>query len=262
MVTKQDVFELLREPGVKSNDTVIVHSALRKVGEIEGGANGLIDAFIEYLHNGHLIIPTHTWEGIAERLYYDVNSTPTCLGALSKVALERKDGTRSLHPTHSVKVFGKNAKKMVKGEENCTTPTFKGCLLSRFCRKNAYVLLLGVTQTSNTFLHAVEERLNIPDRITPDRLEITIRDYDGKEFKSPKLDCFGCKNIPADCSEFFENYNKPMVELGAVRFGKLGNAEVRLCNTKKTYKALKRAWKNAEYDLCTPNREIPEKYYK
>ena len=56
--------------------------------------------------------------------------------------------------------------------------------------------------------------------------------------------------------------NKPMVELGAVRFGKLGNAEVRLCNTKKTYKALKRAWKNAEYDLCTPNREIPEKYYK
>lgn len=262
MVTKQDVFKLLKEFNVKSKDIVIIHSALRKVGEIEGGANGLIDACTEYLSDGHLIIPTHTWEGIAERLYYDVNSTPTCLGILSKVALERKDGVRSLHPTHSVKVFGKNAKKLVKGENNCSTPTAKGCLLSRLCKKNAFVLLLGVNQTSNTFLHAVEEKLKVPDRITPDGLVITIKDYDGNEFKSPKYDSFGCKNIPEDCSEFFENYNKPMVELGAVRFGKLGNAEVRLCNTKKTYKILKKLWKNAEYDLCTPDTEIPEKYYK
>lgn len=262
MVTKQEVFDLLKKFNIKPSDTVIVHSALRKVGEIEGGANGLIDAFIEYLHKGHLIIPTHTWAGIAERLYYDVNSTPTCLGALSKVAIERKDGVRSLHPTHSVKVFGKNAKKLVKGEENLSTPTAKGCLLSSFCLKKAYVILLGVTQTSNTFLHAVEERIGVSDRITPDGLEITIKDYDGKEFKSAKLDGFGCKNIPADCSEFFENYNKPMVELGAVQFGKLGNAEVRCCDTKKTFRALKKAWKNAEYDLCTPNTEIPERYYK
>ncbi|MBQ8427506.1 MAG: AAC(3) family N-acetyltransferase [Clostridia bacterium] len=262
MVTKKDVFDLLTRFNIKSNDTVIVHSALRKVGKIEGGADGLIDAFMEYLNDGHLIIPTHTWAGIAERLYYDVNSTPTCLGALSKVAVERTDGVRSLHPTHSIKVFGKKAKKLVKGEENCATPTAKNCLLSRLCKKNAYVLLLGVNQTSNTFLHAVEERLSVPDRITLDGLEITIKDYEGNTFKSPKFNGFGCKNIPEDCSEFFENYNKPLVELGAVKIDKLGDAEVRLCNTKKTYKILKKLWKNAEYDLCTPNTEIPEKYYK
>ncbi len=262
MVDKQDVFELLKNFNIKPSDIVVVHSALRSVGEIEGGADGLIDAFTEYLKDGVLVIPTHTWAGVAERLYYDVKSTPTCLGALSKVALERKDGVRSLHPTHSVKAFGKKAYKLIKGEEKCASPTPRNSWISGLCKKNAYVLLLGVNQTSNTFLHAVEDRLKVPDRMVKDGLIITIKDYDGKEIKSPVFDGFGCKNIPEDCSEFFENYNKPMVELGAVQFGKLGNAEVRCCNTKKTFKALKKAWKNAEYDLCTPNTEIPEKYYK
>ena len=117
MVTKKDVFELLKRLRLKSTDVVVVHSALRSVGEIEGGANGLIDAFVEYFKDGVLVIPTHTWEGISQRLYYDVNSTPTCLGALSKVALERSDGVRSLHPTHSVKAFGKKAYELIKGEE-------------------------------------------------------------------------------------------------------------------------------------------------
>lgn len=261
MVTKKDVFNLLKRLKIKSNDIVIIHSALRKVGEIEGGASGLIDAFIEYLSNGYLVIPTHTWSGVAQRLYYDVNSTPTCLGALSKVAVERKDGIRSLHPTHSVKVFGKKAYKLIKGEEKCASPTPQNSWLTKLCKKKAYVLLLGVNQTSNTFLHAVEGKLNVPDRVGANRLIITIKDYNGNEIKSPKFACLGSKNIPAGCSEFYENYNKPLVELGAVKVDVLGNAEVRCCNTKKTYKILKKLWKNAEYDLCTPNTEIPERYY-
>ena len=262
MVTKQDVFELLKRFNIKPNDTVVVHSALRSVGEIEGGADGLIDAFIEYLNEGVLVIPTHTWAGIAERLYYDVNSTPTCLGALSKVAIERKDGVRSLHPTHSVKAFGKKAYKLIKGEEKCASPTPKNSWIAKLCKKNAYILLLGVNQTSNTFLHAVEDRLSVPDRMVEDRLIITIKDYEGKELKSPTFNGFGCKNIPEDCSEFFENYQKPLEYLGAVKSDKIGNAEVRCCNTKKTYKVLKKLWKKAEYDLCTPSVEIPERYYK
>ena len=262
MVTKKDVFELLKRLHLKSTDVVVVHSALRSVGEIEGGANGLIDAFVEYFKDGVLVIPTHTWEGISQRLYYDVNSTPTCLGALSKVALERSDGVRSLHPTHSVKAFGKKAYELIKGEEKCATPTPKNSWLSKLCLKNAYILLLGVTQSSNTFIHAVEERLNVPDRITESNFVITIKDYYGNEIKSPKFNGFTSKNIPGDFSKFFENYQEPLQYLGAVKFDALGNAEVRCCNTKKVYETLKMLWKKADYDLCTPSTKIPEHYYK
>jgi aminoglycoside 3-N-acetyltransferase len=262
MVKKQDIFNLLVRLKIKRNDIVVVHSALRSVGEIDGGANALIDALIEYLSSGVLVIPTHSWQGIVDRLYYNVHTTETCLGALSKVALEREDGVRSLHPTHSVKAFGKKAYSLIKGEEKTSSPTSKNGWLSKLCFKKAKILLLGVNQNSNTFIHAIEERLNIPDRMGNDNLKITVIGYDGKDVNYPLFNGYYSKNIPEGCSEHFENYHKPLVELGAVLVDKLGNAEVRCCTTNKTYKVIKKLWKNADYDLCITDKEIPEKFYK
>ena len=98
---------------------VTIHCSLRAVGEIENGADGLIDGFCQYLTDGLFIVPTHTWANVdKEHPHYDVRNTEPSIGALSKVAAFRSDGVRSLHPTHSVTVFGKGAADYVKGEEN------------------------------------------------------------------------------------------------------------------------------------------------
>ena len=130
LLTKNDIKEFLKEAGIKHDDKVTIHCSLRSIGEIENGADGLIDAFKEYLDEGLFIVPTHTWDKVWKTSpYYDVRSTVPDIGTLPEVAAFRKDGVRSLHPTHSVTVFGKGAKEC--GKEPTTIFVF---LQSRFQR--------------------------------------------------------------------------------------------------------------------------------
>ena len=132
MLTKEDIFRFLQDTGIKHDDKVTIHCSLRSIGKIENGADGLIDAFCEYLKDGLFIVPTHTWDKVwRETPYYDVRSTVPDIGTLAEVAAFRKDGARSLHPTHSVTVFGKGAEEFVKGEEKCGSPAPVGSCISR-----------------------------------------------------------------------------------------------------------------------------------
>ncbi len=132
MVSKKDIFHLLEECNIEKDDIVTIHCSLRAIGELENGAEGLIDAFCEYLEDGLFIVPTHTWANVTkEHPFYDVKTTKPCIGALAEVAAFRPNGVRSLHPTHSVTAFGKNAADFVKGEENSASPApVDGCLVS------------------------------------------------------------------------------------------------------------------------------------
>ena len=49
MVTKADIFACLEALDIKRSDKLTVHSSLKSIGEIEGGAEGLLDALCEYL---------------------------------------------------------------------------------------------------------------------------------------------------------------------------------------------------------------------
>ena len=111
MHTKQQLFEDLRQMNLKSTDTILIHTSMKAIGEVEGGAEGFIDALCEYFKDGLLLIPTHTWDNVNEdQPIYDVSSTVPCIGLIPRRAAFRKDGYRSLHPTHSIWGHGKNAK--------------------------------------------------------------------------------------------------------------------------------------------------------
>ena len=143
MLTKHDVFKLLESFGIRHDDVVTMHSSLREVGPIEGGADGLLDALKEYLCDGLLLIPTHTWAVVnAANPHFDVRETVPNIGTLSRVAAFRKDAIRSLHPTHSVAVYGNGAEEYIKGEENCTTPCPPNGCWGRLKDINAKILLI------------------------------------------------------------------------------------------------------------------------
>ena len=61
--------------------------------------------------------------------------------------------------------FLKEAESFVKGEEKCASPAPVGSCISRLYEEGGKVLLIGVGHERNTFLHSVDERLNIPDRV-------------------------------------------------------------------------------------------------
>ena len=263
MVTKQDIFAFLNSAGIRHDDKVTIHCSLRSIGRIENGADGLIDAFSEYLSDGLFIVPTHTWDKVWRNSpFYDVRSTVPDIGTLAEVAAFRKDGIRSLHPTHSLAVFGKGREEFVKGEEKCASPSPVGSCISRLYEENGKVLLVGVGHDKNTYLHSVDERLGIPDRLNPDTFEITITDHNGNVLKSPPFHSHFTAASDRCVSEYYPNYKKAFEHTGAVTYSRLGNALVYVCNCRKMTDTLSRIWARTDHDLCIKKETIPEEYYK
>ena len=262
MVTKNDIIKFLEDIDIKHDDTVLIHTSLKAIGELNGGADMMIDAFCEYLHRGLFIIPTHTWDNvIAKAPFYDVKTTVPCIGMLPCLAVKRKDGVRSLHPTHSVVAFGMRAREYIKGEENAASPAPIGGCWSRLYEEHAKILLIGVGHDKNTYFHAVDEILDIPNRLSDNAFTITIKDEDGKIHITPPFHTHFTKGISCGCSEFFPNYKKPLEELGAVTYSKLGDALVYCCDAVKCTDIIRSLWEKTDHDLCIREEEIPESYY-
>lgn len=257
MLTKSDIHEFLREAGIRPCDTVLVHTSMRAIGEVEGGCDGLIDAFTSYLNEGLFLVPTHTWGTVGRGVNeYDVRTSVPNIGALPTVAAFRKDGIRSLHPTHSVATFGKRAAEFVRGEETAQTPCPMGGLWARLYDEDAKILLLGVLLNRNTYIHAVDEMIGVEGKLKREPIPLTVIGYEGERYEVR----FRPHGVGG--SAYFENYRKPLETLGALKRTKLGNAEVSVFYAKAATEILRHLWSRAEYDLTAEEREIPEEYYR
>ena len=261
MITKQDVFDFLAGQGVRHDDVLTIHASLRAAGPIEGGADGLIDGLKEYLSEGLLLVPTHTWANVnPKNPVFDVRTTVPNIGALARVAAFRPDAVRSLHPTHSLAVFGKGAKEFIRGEEKSATPAPMGGCLSRLYELGGKILLLGVGHERNTYLHAVDERMDLPNRLRPEGFTVTITDWDGNPLTSPEFHPHFVEGIPVGCSEYYPNYKRALEACGAVTYGTLGSALVYCCDARKMTDAVMRMWDKADRDLCLGEVDIPAEW--
>ena len=262
MYTKEDLKKQLECMNIQKTDTVLIHTSMKAIGEVENGAEGVIDAFCEYLENGLFLVPTHTWLSVhAQSPIYDVTSAPACIGILPQLAAFRKDGIRSLHPTHSIWGHGENAAEFLKGDEVAYSGGTPGCSWSRLGDVNAKILLIGVGHDSNTFIHSLEEKAGLPDRLSPEPSYIvTVVDAHGNRYTHPYY-YNHCSKTP-NVSHFYTNFDKPLTEMGAQTFGKLGNAEVRVVDAKKCQEVILRIYERAEEDIFTDYCDIPEKLYR
>lgn len=261
MVTKQDIFAMLEAVGVRPDDKVTIHTSLKAVGPIEGGAETLLDALREYLCDGLLLVPTHTWLGLVERPYYDRKETAPCIGVFPTVAAFHPAAVRSLHPSHSVAVFGKEAAAYVEGEKSFTTGTPTDGCLSRLYEEHGKVLLVGVGFESNTYLHAVEERLAVPDRMSQKTRLVGMKDEEGN-IKKISFRGYAVEGLTYSISVHYPVLEKPFYHMGVLEYGKLGNAKVICCDAYKMTKAYDYLWKRMGHDICRNNEEIPEEYYR
>lgn len=158
MNTHQSLTEDLIRLGIRPNDMVTMHSSMKKIGITEGGGDTVIDVFFDYLgQDGLFVLPSHTWGTI--QYYgdiYDPKRVASCLGLLPNLMLARDGVERSLHPTHSVCAYGKNAAEFVDGELGATEfVPITGCY-HKLLEQGGKVMLVGVTNHANTFLHGLE----------------------------------------------------------------------------------------------------------
>ncbi len=102
MYTKEELKQQLRNVGLTGKETILIHSSMKAIGEVEGGADIVLDAWMEYFAEGLLLLPTHTWANVnAQHPVYDYRNTPSCVGLLTNLFRQREGVVRSLHPTHS-----------------------------------------------------------------------------------------------------------------------------------------------------------------
>ena len=256
MLTAKQIHTFLNNIGIKSDDTVLIHSSMKAIGEVEGGCDGLIDAFASYLCDGLFLVPTHTWASVGEEHpVFDVRVEKPCIGALPTVAAFRRDAVRSLHPTHSVSAFGTRAREFVAGEENATSPCSNGGVWQRLCDEDAKILLIGVGLDKNTYIHAVDEMLDLPGRLNPP-IPLTVIDENGVEY-ALNFQKHGCTG-----SRFFENYRGAFEFFGALKNAKLGDATVGIFYAREATEILKMLWSKADYNLCGERRDVPAEYYR
>ncbi|MBN1562658.1 MAG: AAC(3) family N-acetyltransferase [Anaerolineae bacterium] len=176
----------LRACGMASGQTVLVHTAMSKLGWVSGGPQAVIMALIAVLgDSGTLMMPTHTgsntdpqgwqnppvpeswWPVIrAHRPAYDPATSPTRqMGAVAELFRTWPGTIRSAHPVVSFAARGPHAAALtadhpLTGELGDQSP------LGRLYDLDGYVLLLGVGHGNNTSLHLAEFRADFPGKKT------------------------------------------------------------------------------------------------
>ena len=155
--SKETIKKQLKAMNAPQNSVVTIHSSLRKVGDVEGRGEGLLDAFIEYFtkDGGLFVVPTHTWDNLAnpDKPTLDMNIPHTCIGKLTEIAAAHSNAHRSMHPTHSVAVFGDSSKaeRFIKGDETADLMISPDGCYGNIYRQGGSVLLVGVGHESNTY---------------------------------------------------------------------------------------------------------------
>lgn len=255
MYSKEDMIKDIKNLGILPTDTVLVHTSLKSVGALENGADTLLDALCECLNEGLLLLPGHTWRDVtANNPIFDVKDSSVCVGALPEVFRKRENVYRSLHPTHSLLAFGKNAKEFIAGEENMHTPCNPKSCYNKIHEMGGKILLIGVTFACNTILHCVEEIAYVPGRITQDAENLTVFDENGNEHLVKSF-----RHYKAN-SNYFVKLEPVMLHRKELVIGKIGDSTIRICDTKPLFST---AFEMLSQDifLFNDDKEIPTELY-
>lgn len=157
-LTKRSLADSFRRLGIRPGARLVVHSSLRSIGTVEGGAETVLDALLECIgKDGLLMAPAFTYNNII----YDPEATPGRTGVLAEVLRTRRGAVRSLHPTHSVAAIGEGAAQYC--ERHHEVPGLGiDSPMDKVAKAGGGVLLLGVGHTSNSTVHVGESYARVP----------------------------------------------------------------------------------------------------
>lgn len=191
--TKADLKHDLVAMGLTGNETILIHSSMKSIGPVEGGADTVLDALMEFFAEGLLLLPTH-----------------------------------------SMAAYGKGAAAYLEGELDANTPCTPGGCYDRLRAAHGKVLLLGVTHARNTFIHSVEEVLNVPNRLTDKPMQMTVVDEAGAQHTVYMRRHYNAQQ--PHISEDFVKLEQAYLDCGAARNTKFGDARCILCDAEGLFR--------------------------
>jgi aminoglycoside 3-N-acetyltransferase len=153
---------------------------------------------------------------------FHVNKTISMMGLITEIFRRRGGTLRSLHPTHPVLAFGKDAQWLVADHDRCLYPCGPGSPFDKFRQLKGKILFFDVPFGAITFFHYVEDLLK-------DRLPFPV--YDDRLFSVNAVDSKGEKRIiqsytfNKDIPRSAEKLEAEMLRQGKILRGRIGNSQ-------------------------------------
>lgn len=213
----------LRELGLAAGVDLLVHSSLRSLGRVEGGAGTVCEALVRAVSPGGTVcVPTLTGrrELTAANPPRFTPDDRCWTGAIPEAMRHRTEALRSLHPTHSVACVGPRAAELVRDHELSPTPCGEGTPYLRLARSGGRILFIGCTLESNTTFHGIEEELGLGYVCYEDTVDAVVLTPGGEKTITTRIHAHGPG--PARC---FSAAGPLLEEAGCLRRGTIGAAE-------------------------------------
>jgi aminoglycoside 3-N-acetyltransferase len=240
--TVKSLLQDLRQLGIKEGDLLIVHTSLKSLGWVCGGAQTVIMALQASVGKegtivmpaqsgdwsdpkewGNPAVPSEWFDIIYENMpAFDPYLTPTRgMGKVAELFLRLPGTVRSQHPQVSFSANGKLAEVLMA--DHPLSPQFgKASPLGKLMKANAWVLLLGVGYDSCTSFHLSEALIA---KMPWKRSGSAFMEQGERVFKW--FEDFDYDN------DDFEMIGKAFEVEGNVLKGKVGHAECRLFSMKE-----------------------------
>lgn len=252
MNSKEILIRDLISLGVREGDVLLVHSSLSSMGQVEGGADTVIDALLEVLgKDGTLLFPAFSFSPCYKTSEFSYNDTPSCVGKISETFRKREGVIRSFHPTHSVTAIGKHALELIRDHEKDDTPVGVNSPLRKLPRYNGKILMLGCSLHSNSFMHGMEELAEV-FYVLRGHQEYTMIDKDGNRSKTK----IRRHNFARENGVLHQRYNRSLdvLDEGDYWIGKVHGAEcVLMDSVALEIKAVKKMKENPTYFIDDPD---------
>ena len=167
-----------RDAGLQEGDVVLIDSAMRTIGRVDGGAPAVAAALLEVLGSrGTLVSPTFTFRHEAESdPIIDPAGDASEMGIISETIRRHEAARRSIGFRHSFAAVGRRAEVITQVDPVLSAFDLRssfGVMLA--C--NTQILLLGVTYSSSTSHHFAEWVCDVPyRRVIPFTARLRRRD--------------------------------------------------------------------------------------
>lgn len=256
IVTKQHIVDKLLSIGITDNDTVLLHSSLSKIGFVEGGAQTIINAFIDVIGiKGTIVMPAFPGMGfnydyLKTNPVFDIKHTPSKMGIITEEFRKMKGVKRSLHPTDSVCALGFHAEEITNSHFNQITPYNFNSPFFKVCQLNGKIVLIGVDLNSLTNFHTLEDAV--------ENFKFPI--YHNELFQTQLIDKNGVMKImqtkvhnpewskKRKCNDFIKLFENA----GFLKHFTLGNAHCMIINAKDMHSWMIENYESIGVSLYTP----------
>ena len=211
------------EAGLEAGQIVFVHSALRSLGHVAGGAETVVDAFQAVLGDtGTLVVPTFTFaHGRADDPIFDPQQDRSEMGAITEAVRTHPDARRSCHLLHSVAALGAQAER-ITAVHGPSAWAADGPFWQLY-ELDARIVLLGVPYLRCTWFHVIEQLVQVRYREWVVK-NAWWRDDQGQQQPLPTLIY---RPKPGFAGNDFNKLGASLEEAGRVEVRAVGNAIAR-----------------------------------